>query len=114
MLKAVLLIGAVGTTSALASFAVAPRHHLRVAPQRAAVALPTAARLAPRAPAIFMADAAEAKESDGVFETLKTASFFALWYLFNIGYNIYNKKALNALPMPYTMATLQVIAQMHL
>ena len=35
-------------------------------------------------------------------------------YLFNIGYNIYNKKALNALPMPYTMATLQVIAQMHL
>merc|ERR1719183_2045759 len=92
LLKAVLLFGAVGT-SALASFAVAPRHHLRVAPQRAAVALPTAARLAPRAPAIFMADAAEAKESDGVFETLKTASFFALWYLFNIGYNIYNKKA---------------------
>ena len=78
LLKAVLLFGAVGT-SALASFAVAPRHHLRVAPQRAAVALPTAARLAPRAPAIFMADAAEAKESDGVFETLKTASFFALW-----------------------------------
>ena len=92
LLKAVLLFGAVGT-SALASFAVAPRYHLRVAPQRAAVALPTAARLAPRAPAIFMADAAEATESDGVFETLKTASFFALWYLFNIGYNIYNKKA---------------------
>ena len=98
MLKAVLLIGAVGTTSALASFAVAPRHHLRVAPQRVAVALPTAAQLAPRAPAIFMADAAEAKESDGVFETLKTASFFALWYLFNIGYNIYNKKAAISMP----------------
>ena len=29
-------------------------------------------------------------------------------YLFNIGYNIYNKQALNALPIPYTMATLQV------
>ena len=27
-------------------------------------------------------------------------SFFALWYLFNIGYNIYNKKALNVLPCP--------------
>merc|ERR1712087_488351 len=26
-----------------------------------------------------------------------------------IGYNIYNKKALNALPMPYTMATLQLL-----
>ena len=43
-----------------------------------------------------------------MFETLKTGSFFALWYLFNIGYNIYNKKALNALPIPYTMAFLQL------
>ena len=41
-------------------------------------------------------------------ETLKTGSFFALWYLFNIGYNIYNKKALNALAIPYTMALLQL------
>jgi len=41
-------------------------------------------------------------------ETLKTGSFFALWYLFNIGYNIYNKKALNALAIPYTMAALQL------
>eukprot|EP00965_Chrysotila_dentata_P147358 4864537-Pleurochrysis_carterae.AAC.1 len=31
-------------------------------------------------------------------------------YLFNIGYNIYNKKALNALPIPYTMAALQANA----
>jgi len=43
-------------------------------------------------------------------ETLKTGSFFALWYLFNIGYNIYNKKALNVLPMPWTLATLQLFA----
>merc|ERR1719352_1773855 len=49
----------------------------------------------------------EAKQ-DGIMETLKTASFFALWYLFNIGYNIYNKKALNALPIPWTMALLQL------
>jgi len=47
-------------------------------------------------------------EADGMMETLKTATFFALWYLFNIGYNIYNKKALNALPIPYTMASLQL------
>ena len=52
--------------------------------------------------------AAPAAEEDGMFETLKTGSFFALWYLFNIGYNIYNKKALNALPIPYTMAFLQL------
>merc|ERR1719327_1314465 len=49
-----------------------------------------------------------AKAEDGLMETLKTGSFFALWYLFNIGYNIYNKKALNALPIPYTQAALQL------
>merc|ERR1719352_1411842 len=49
----------------------------------------------------------EAKQ-DGIMETLKTASFFALWYLFNIGYNIYNKKALNALPIPWTIALFQL------
>jgi len=47
-------------------------------------------------------------QEDGIMETLKTGSFFALWYLFNIGYNIYNKKALNALAIPYTMALLQL------
>ena len=51
---------------------------------------------------------APAEESGGLMETLTTGSFFALWYLFNIGYNIYNKKALNALPIPYTMAALQL------
>jgi solute carrier family 35 protein E1 len=50
----------------------------------------------------------EAAASSSMAETLTTGAFFALWYLFNIGYNIYNKKALNALPIPYTMATLQL------
>ena len=40
--------------------------------------------------------AAEAPKEDKLMDTLVTGSFFALWYLFNIGYNIYNKKALNA------------------
>ncbi|KAJ8611864.1 hypothetical protein CTAYLR_005821, partial [Chrysophaeum taylorii] len=47
-------------------------------------------------------------EQSSLLETLKTGSFFALWYLFNIGYNIYNKKALNAMPIPWSMATLQL------
>ena len=51
---------------------------------------------------------AEAPKPDKIMDTLVTGSFFALWYLFNIGYNIYNKKALNALPIPYTMAALQL------
>jgi solute carrier family 35 protein E1 len=43
-------------------------------------------------------------------ETLQVGSYFALWYLFNIGYNIYNKQALNALPFPWTIATIQMAA----
>ena len=35
-------------------------------------------------------------------------TYFALWYLFNIGYNIYNKQALNLLDYPWTIATLQM------
>jgi len=33
-----------------------------------------------------------------------------LWYLFNIGYNIYNKQALNVLAFPWTIATIQMAA----
>ncbi|GAB5030031.1 glucose-6-phosphate phosphate-translocator precursor [Nannochloropsis oceanica] len=40
--------------------------------------------------------------------TLKVGSFFFLWYLFNIGYNIYNKKALNVLPLPWTVGLIQL------
>lgn len=41
-------------------------------------------------------------------EALKVGSYFALWYLFNIAYNIYNKKALNVLDYPWTVATIQM------
>jgi solute carrier family 35, member E1 len=43
-------------------------------------------------------------------ETLTVASYFALWYLFNIAYNIYNKQALNVLAYPWTIATIQMAA----
>ncbi|KAH8049876.1 hypothetical protein JL722_11657 [Aureococcus anophagefferens] len=43
-------------------------------------------------------------EDSSMMETLKTGSFFALWY------NIYNKKALNAMPLPWTLATVQLFA----
>jgi len=54
------------------------------------------------------AAAAEAESSGGLAETLQTGSYFALWYLFNIAYNIYNKQALNALAFPWTIATIQM------
>jgi len=52
-------------------------------------------------------DAEEAKGSS-LMDTLQTGSYFALWYLFNIGYNIYNKKSLNALAFPWTIALIQM------
>lgn len=45
---------------------------------------------------------------NGLGDTLEIGTYFALWYLFNIGYNIYNKQALNALAYPWTIATLQM------
>jgi len=50
----------------------------------------------------------EAPESGGLGETLQIGTYFALWYLFNIGYNIYNKQALNAMALPWTIATIQM------
>lgn len=46
----------------------------------------------------------------GLKETLQVGSYFALWYLFNIAYNIYNKQALNVLAYPWTIATIQMAA----
>jgi solute carrier family 35, member E1 len=51
---------------------------------------------------------AAAVVNNPLFETLQTGSYFALWYLFNIAYNIYNKQALNVLAYPWTVATIQM------
>lgn len=56
------------------------------------------------------AAAVEEPAGGDIAETLQTGSYFALWYLFNIGYNIYNKQALNALDYPWTIATMQMAA----
>merc|ERR1719247_1435344 len=104
-MRTIVLLSAVAAAAAFSP--VAMRRPVLASPMRAACAAQPAQipRLAtvPR-----MAEAAAAPEEDGIMETLKTGSFFALWYLFNIGYNIYNKKALNALAIPYTIALLQL------
>lgn len=51
---------------------------------------------------------AAAPSQGGLMQTLKVGSFFFLWYAFNIGYNIYNKKALNALPLPWLVGLAQL------
>lgn len=48
---------------------------------------------------VHMADAAPAAAPQGgLLNTLKVGFLFAVWYAFNIVYNISNKKILNALP----------------
>mmetsp|Transcript_18397 Transcript_18397/g.24278 ORF Transcript_18397/g.24278 Transcript_18397/m.24278 type:complete len:372 (+) Transcript_18397:75-1190(+) len=47
--------------------------------------------------------------SDDLQQRLKVGVYFSLWYALNIGYNIYNKKALNIIPAPWTVATIQMI-----
>jgi solute carrier family 35 protein E1 len=54
------------------------------------------------------AKAVEEPKGGGLKETLEIGTYFALWYLFNIAYNIYNKRALNILAYPWTIATLQM------
>lgn len=49
-------------------------------------------------------------QQSSLAHSVKVASYFALWYGLNIGYNIYNKKTLNALPLPWTIATFQLFA----
>lgn len=44
-----------------------------------------------------------------IHETLKTCVCFVLWYALNVFYNVDNKIALNMLPLPLTVSTLQLI-----
>jgi solute carrier family 35 protein E1 len=45
-----------------------------------------------------------------MWRNLRILSYFMLWYVLNIGYNIYNKQALNALPLPWTFGLIQMFA----
>jgi solute carrier family 35, member E1 len=41
-------------------------------------------------------------------ETLTTGGYFALWYLFSVAYNVYNKQSLSVLDFPFTIAFIQM------
>lgn len=45
---------------------------------------------------------------DSMARTIRLTVLFALWYILNIGYNIGNKSVLNALPLPWTAATVEL------
>ena len=58
----------------------------------------------PVLPAVVPAE----KEVEASAGMLKVTAYFGLWYIFNIGYNIYNKRLLNVLPMPWMVASAQL------
>lgn len=45
----------------------------------------------------------------GVAKTMRLGFYFFLWYFFTVVYNISNKRVLNELPLPATLAAVQVI-----
>ena len=51
---------------------------------------------------------ADAIEGDGLKRKLRLTGLFFLWYVLNVGYNIGNKRVLNALPIPWTAATVEL------
>ena len=50
----------------------------------------------------------ETADQSGMNARLKVGAFFSLWYILNIGYNIYNKRILNAVPLPWTIGAIQL------
>eukprot|EP00903_Cladosiphon_okamuranus_P013807 g12850.t1 len=52
---------------------------------------------------------APAKEPAKAASTLVVGAYFFLWYALNIGYNITNKKALNAIALPWSVSVLQLV-----
>jgi solute carrier family 35, member E1 len=53
-------------------------------------------------------DPAEIVTASPLQRRLRLAGLFALWYVLNVGYNIGNKSVLNALPIPWTAATIEL------
>lgn len=50
------------------------------------------------------------EDKKDLFRTLRLGVLFGLWYALNIGYNIYNKKVLNAAPaLTWTVAWIQLV-----
>lgn len=61
----------------------------------------------PESAEFCMADPEQIK-GDDLKRKLRLTVLFFLWYVLNVGYNIGNKRVLNALPIPWTAATIEL------
>lgn len=57
---------------------------------------------------VVVSDNKEDKKGKAAAGPIKVGCYFGLWYMFNIGYNIYNKRLLNVLPLPWMTAAAQM------
>lgn len=81
------------------------------APLRRAIAVP-ASVTAPRSTVVASAATPESSNTPAVPEKtsqLKVGFYIALWYAFNIVYNISNKKVLNWFPLPWFVSWVQLL-----
>lgn len=71
----------------------------------------SASSVAPLLSAVSATASATTESSkSNLINTLKIGGLFGLWYVLNIGYNVYNKKVLNMVPnLVYTVALLQLL-----
>mmetsp|Transcript_2593 Transcript_2593/g.3465 ORF Transcript_2593/g.3465 Transcript_2593/m.3465 type:complete len:382 (+) Transcript_2593:39-1184(+) len=113
MMKRILVILALAFCSGTSAFALKPTGRVTKRAPLSKVVAPKATAEVPKGNALRLSASAAAAEAPketegGLGETLQVGGYFALWYLFNIAYNIYNKQALNAMAYPWTIATIQM------
>lgn len=113
-LVALLLVGTSSSvvdarTSSSSPLATKPSLVTKSTPSADLRSIPDVAELIPASDAI---ERTVPRGGDGdvdVAGRLKVGSYFALWYILNIVYNILNKKYLNVIPAPLTVGSLQFL-----
>lgn len=108
------VVGAKSSTSLNLNRALAakPSNDLLSAPSAEFAAVAAAARESSPSSSLARRVVEKTRGGDveaGLANKLKIGSYFALWYILNIVYNILNKKYLNVIPAPLTVGSLQFL-----
>ena len=111
MMKLTLTIALVASSSAFVPHVAHTRSAILSKPSVSRMQMISMTGCKPSSSALFSTAATVVvkEEGKGLSHTIKIGSLFGLWYALNIGYNIYNKKVLTAVPeLTYILAWLQL------
>jgi hypothetical protein len=50
------------------------------------------------------------KDGQNLRDRIEVFTYITLWYILSMGYNVYNKKALNSIKLPWFVATIQMVS----